>query len=56
MFVIGRDTAAYAARYELDYQGFYALTHFGIGIAHLDFSDKAKTQARDGDDRKIFGD
>ncbi|WP_117233852.1 hypothetical protein [Vibrio maerlii] len=56
MFVIGRDAAAYAARYELDYQGFYALPHFGIGVAHLDFSDKAKAQARNGDDRKIFGD
>jgi len=55
MFVMGRDAAAYASRYELDYQGLYLLPTFGLGVVQHNFSDEAIQQALDGDERKVVG-
>lgn len=55
MFVIGRDAAAYASRYELDYKGIYLLPTLGIGAVQHGFSDSAIQEALNGDGRDVIG-
>ena len=55
MFVIGRDEAAYGARYESNYNRFYIMPKLGIGVAQYDISSKAEEEARNGESGSITG-
>lgn len=55
MFVAGKDAAAYAARYELDYSAFYFLPIVGIGAVQHKISDDAIERALDGSNKDVIG-
>ncbi|KAB2826175.1 hypothetical protein [Aliivibrio finisterrensis] len=55
MFVIGRDEAAYGARYETNYNRFYLTPKLGIGVAQYDISSAAEKIARNGESGSITG-